>query len=170
MARKENQTPAEPQRPLIRVLHGPNLNLLGSREPEVYGAATLGEIEDLVHSRADLVGLSCEFLQSNHEGDLVEAVQNAGREAHGIILNAGALTHYSMSLTDALAAVTVPVVEVHLTNIYAREEWRRQSVVSPVVTACLCGFGKNGYVFAVDAMAAFLSNWPSALIQGSGAA
>lgn len=150
-----------PQRPLIRVLHGPNLNLLGSREPELYGPATLTEIEGLVHNRAELVGLTCEFLQSNHEGDLVEAVQAAAREAHGIIINGGALTHYSMSLTDALSAVTVPAVEVHLTNIYEREEWRRTSVVSPVVTATLCGFGTMGYVFAVDAMAGFLAQQAS---------
>ncbi|MFN8105738.1 MAG: type II 3-dehydroquinate dehydratase [Acidimicrobiia bacterium] len=150
-----------PQRPLIRVLHGPNLNLLGSREPDVYGTATLTEIEGLVHNRAELVGLTCEFLQSNHEGDLVEAVQAAAREAHGIIINGGALTHYSMSLADALSAVTVPAVEVHLSNIYAREEWRRNSVVSPVVTACLCGFGTMGYVFAVDAMAGFLAQQAS---------
>ena len=150
-----------PQRPLIRVLHGPNLNLLGSREPDVYGTATLTEIEGLVHNRAELVGLTCEFLQFNHEGDLVEAVQAAARETHGIIINGGALTHYSMSLADALSAVTVPAVEVHLSNIYAREEWRRNSVVSPVVTACLCGFGTMGYVFAVDAMAGFLAQQAS---------
>lgn len=150
-----------PQRPLIRVLHGPNLNLLGVREPDMYGPATLTEIEGLVHNRAELVGLTCEFLQSNHEGDLVEAVQAAAREAHGIIINGGALTHYSMSLADALSAVTVPAVEVHLTNIYAREEWRRTSVVSPVVTASLCGFGTMGYVFAIDAMAGFLAQQAS---------
>jgi len=157
MARKEfaSEEPA-PQRPVVRVLHGPNLNVLGTREPDIYGPGTLGEIEQLVHGRAELVGLSVEFLQSNHEGDLVDAVQAAAREAHGIILNPGALTHYSMALTDALAAVRVPVVEIHISNIYAREEWRRHSVVSPVATATLCGFGTMGYVFAVDAMAGFL--------------
>ncbi|MBX7159965.1 MAG: 3-dehydroquinate dehydratase [Acidimicrobiia bacterium] len=165
-----NEADAAPQRPLIRVLHGPNLNLLGSREPEVYGTATLAEIENLVHNRAELVGLTCEFLQSNHEGDLVEAVQGAGREAHGIIINGGALTHYSMALTDALSAVTVPVVEVHLTNIYARDAWRRESVISPVVTACLCGFGQMGYVFAVDAMAGFLAQQAGESAQGQGVA
>lgn len=166
MARTEDDSAQ--QRPLIRVLHGPNLNLLGSREPEVYGTATLVEIEGLVHSRAELVGLSCEFLQSNHEGDLIEAVQGAGREAHGIIINGGALTHYSLSLADALADVSIPSVEVHLSNIYAREEWRRTSVVSPVVTASLCGFGTMGYVFAVDAMAGFLAQQASDPVPGQG--
>lgn len=168
MARNEPE--AAPQRPVIRVLHGPNLNLLGSREPEVYGPATLAEIESLVHNRAELVGLSCEFLQTNHEGDLVDAVQGAGREAHGLIINGGALTHYSRSLADAISAVTIPSVEVHLSNIYGREEWRRTSVISPVVTACLCGFGTMGYVFAVDAMAGFLAQQAGQPVSGQGVA
>lgn len=142
---------------MVRVLHGPNLNLLGERDPDVYGPATLAEIEQLARSRAEMLGLSVDFRQTNHEGGLVEAVQASGREAQGIVINAGALTHYSGALADALGAVRTPVVEVHLSNIYAREPWRRTSVVSPVATATIAGFGTMGYVFALDAMAGFLA-------------
>jgi 3-dehydroquinate dehydratase-2 len=145
------------QVPLIRVLHGPNLNLLGDRQPEVYGPATLAEIEEFTRERAEAMALAVDFLQTNDEGEMVEAVQAAGREASGLILNAGALTHYSFALADALAAVSIPTVEVHITNFHAREEWRRKSVISPYVTATLAGFGTMGYVFAVDAMAGFLA-------------
>lgn len=142
---------------VVRVLHGPNLNLLGERDPEVYGPATLAEIEELARSRAETLGLAVDFRQTNHEGELVDAVQASGREAQGVVINAGALTHYSGALADALAALPTPVVEVHLSNIHAREPWRRTSVVAPVVTATIAGFGTMGYVFALDAMAGFLA-------------
>ena len=147
----------EPGAPVVRVLHGPNLNMLGNRDPEFYGDATLGEIEKLSAARAEMLGLRAEFLQTNHEGELVDAVQAAGHEAAGIVINPGALTHYSFALADALGDLEIPVVEVHLSNIYAREEWRRKSVVSPSATACLAGFGTMGYVFGLDAMAGFLA-------------
>lgn len=147
---------------VIRVLHGPNLNLLGERDPEYYGSGTLAEIEQMTASRADVLGLATEFFQTNREGELVDAVQAAGQQAQGIIINPGALTHYSRALADALAHVEVPVVEVHLSNIYARDEWRRTSVTSQHATAVIAGFRQMGYIFAVDAMAGFLSNFAAA--------
>jgi len=138
---------------LVCVLHGPNLNLLGQRDPAVYGMDTLSDIEDLMRERAASLGLAVEFFQSNREGVLVEAVQSARSEAHGIVINPGALTHYSRALQDALSILTIPVVEVHLSNVHAREEWRRLSVISPVSTGTITGFGVMGYVFALDALA-----------------
>ena len=149
--------PAAPAGPTVRVLHGPNLNTLGSRDPQVYGTATLAEIEQLTAQRAAMLGITVEFFQSNHEGDLVEAVQAAGRQVQGIVINPGALTHYSRALADALETVDIPVIEVHLSNIHAREDWRATSVTAPHATAIVAGFNTMGYVFAVDAMAGFLA-------------
>lgn len=146
-----------PAGPTVRVLHGPNLNTLGSRDPQVYGTATLAEIEQLTAQRAAMLGITVEFFQSNHEGDLVEAVQAAGRQVQGIVINPGALTHYSRALADALETVDIPVIEVHLSNIHAREDWRATSVTAPHATAVVAGFNTMGYVFAVDAMAGFLA-------------
>lgn len=147
---------------LIRVLHGPNLNLLGDRDPETYGDATLAEIERVAMQRGETLGLGTEFFQTNSEAELVEAVQAAGRQASGIILNPGALTHYSRALADAIDHVNIPVVEIHLSNIYAREQWRRMSVTAPYATAVIAGFRQMGYVFAMDAMAGFLSEFAAA--------
>lgn len=135
----------------ILVLHGPNLNLLGTREPEVYGRTTLGDINELLRMRAFAAGVDAiDFLQSNYEGELVEAIQKARGRYDFILLNAGALTHYSIALRDAIAAVPVPVIEVHLSNIHRREEFRRTSVIAPVVMGQICGFGVDSYIAALD--------------------
>jgi len=135
----------------ILVLNGPNLNLLGTREPEVYGRTTLDDINELLRLRAKQAGVEAiDFLQSNYEGQLVEAIQNARGRYDFILLNAGALTHYSIALRDAIAAVPVPVIELHLSNIHRREEFRRTSVIAPVVMGQICGFGVDSYIAALD--------------------
>ena len=135
----------------ILVLHGPNLNLLGTREPEVYGWTTLNDINELLRERAKEAGVdTIDFLQSNYEGALVEAIQNARGRYDFILLNAGALTHYSIALRDAISAVPVPVIEVHLSNIHRREEFRRTSVIASVVMGQVCGFGVDSYIAALD--------------------
>ena len=135
----------------ILVLHGPNLNLLGTREPEIYGWTTLTDINELLRVRAKDSGVdTIDFLQSNYEGALVEAIQNARGRYDFILLNAGALTHYSIALRDAISAVPVPVIEVHLSNIHRREEFRRTSVIAPVVMGQVCGFGVDSYSAALD--------------------
>jgi 3-dehydroquinate dehydratase-2 len=139
----------------IHVLNGPNLNLLGSREPEIYGRATLADVEALCRETAAGVGIEIEFMQTNHEGDLVDAIHAAAaRGAAGIIINAGAYTHTSIALYDALAGVKVPAVEVHISNIYAREDFRRHSYIARVAVASLCGFGIEGYALAIKGLAA----------------
>jgi len=141
----------------ILLLSGPNLNLLGIREPDIYGAATLDDhVAAAVAAAADL-GLTLEHLQSNHEGALVEAVHGARGRVAAIIVNAAAMTHYSWSLRDALAAFDGPVVELHLSNTAARESWRHTSVVTPVATGVISGFGGHGYRLAVEAVARLLS-------------
>lgn len=138
----------------IFVLNGPNLNLLGEREPLIYGHAKLADVEAGARARASRHGLTIEFRQSNHEGDLVDWLQEARGSAAGVVLNAGAYTHTSVAIHDALKAVTVPVIEVHLSNPYRREPFRHTSYVSPVVTGVICGVGAQGYVLAIDALAA----------------
>lgn len=139
--------------PSVLILNGPNLNLLGSRQPEVYGAATLADIERLCHQRAASLGLAIAFRQSNHEGDLVTWVQEARGQHHGLIVNAAAYTHTSVALLDALLAVDLPVVEVHLSNIHRREAFRHQSYVSRAALGMICGFGPLGYALALEALA-----------------
>lgn len=139
--------------PIILVLNGPNLNMLGTREPAVYGEETLGDIEEICRTRASELGLAMEFRQSNMEGDLVTWIQDAGAYASGIVINAGALTHTSVAVLDALLAVDLPVVEVHLSNIYRREEFRHTSYISKAATGLVCGFGGFGYGLALDAVA-----------------
>jgi 3-dehydroquinate dehydratase-2 len=143
--------------PLVLLLSGPNLNLLGQREPEVYGTATLDDHVALARAAAEGLGLTVEHRQSNHEGDLVDAIHAARGRAAAIVINGGAFTHYAWSLHDALAAFDGPVVEVHLSNPSAREGWRHLSVVSPVATGVITGFGGVGYRLAVEAVAALLS-------------
>ena len=134
----------------ILVMNGPNLNLLGTREPEIYGSLTLADIHERLRQRANEADLDIEFMQSNHEGALVDAIQRARRTADYIILNAGAFTHYSIALRDAIAAVDVPVIEVHLSNIHQREEFRHKSVIAPVVLGQIAGFGAESYMAALE--------------------
>lgn len=141
----------------IYVLNGPNLNLLGTREPETYGRATLKDAERLCRDTARQHKLALEFRQSNHEGELIDWIHEAGAgKAAGIVLNAGGYTHGSVSIRDAIAAVTVPVVEVHISNIFAREDFRHVSQIAPVAKATLSGFGITGYALAISGLAAML--------------
>jgi len=134
----------------ILVLNGPNLNLLGKREPEIYGDMTLTDIHERLRKRAAEAGVEIEFFQSNHEGALVDAVQNAEGSTEFILLNAAAFTHYSIALRDAIAAVSVPVIEIHLSNIHRREKFRHTSVIAPVVMGQVAGFGGEGYRGALE--------------------
>ena len=136
------------------VIHGPNLNMLGSREVAVYGDKTLDEIDSLLQKRARELGVELETLQSNHEGTLVDFIQEKSPEATGIIVNPGALTHYGLSLRDALADTSLPVIEVHLSNIHAREEFRQRSVIAPIARGQISGLGWRGYIAALEIIAA----------------
>jgi 3-dehydroquinate dehydratase-2 len=138
---------------LVFILNGPNLNMLGTREPDVYGRTTLAEIEGLCRKKAESLDFAVEFRQSNTEGELVDWIQEAGGKAKGIIINPGAYTHTSIALHDALLGVGIPTIEVHLSNIFARERFRRHSYVSPVASGVICGLGPSGYVLALDALA-----------------
>jgi 3-dehydroquinate dehydratase II len=142
----------------LYVLNGPNLNMLGHREPAIYGADTLETIERRCKARAATHGLDIVFRQSNIEGELVGLVQEARDKASGIALNAGAYTHTSVALHDALKATGLPAVEVHLSNIHKREEFRHKSYVAPAVNGIICGFGANSYELAIDALAHILQS------------
>jgi 3-dehydroquinate dehydratase-2 len=137
----------------ITIINGPNLNMLGSREPEIYGKTTLADIEKHCVEHAKKLGFSLDFHQSNHEGDLVDWIQQAGKSAAGLIVNAGGYTHTSVAIHDALKTVNVPIIEVHLSNIYQRESFRHHSYISPLARAVICGLGAKGYVIAIDALA-----------------
>lgn len=144
--------------PAILVLNGPNLNLLGTREPATYGSTTLADVERMCTERARELGHTVDFRQSNHEGVLIDAIHEAGR-AHqdgaliGVVFNAGAYTHSSIALHDAVRSVAVPVVEVHISNVHARESFRHHSWLSPVAAGIIVGFGVDGYVMAIEALA-----------------
>ncbi|WP_372697178.1 type II 3-dehydroquinate dehydratase [Arthrobacter sp. JSM 101049] len=137
----------------LLVLNGPNLNLLGTREPAIYGTATLADVEALCRNRAGVHGLEVDFAQSNHEGVLIDAIHAARGTAAGIVINPGAFTHTSIAIADAISAVELPVIEVHLSNVHAREAFRHHSYISPVAAAVFIGAGINGYGYAIDQLA-----------------
>jgi 3-dehydroquinate dehydratase-2 len=142
----------------VYVLNGPNLNLLGTREPKIYGRATLKDVEKLCRAAAKRHQLDVEFRQSNHEGEIVDAIHEAGaKTAAGIVINPGAYTHTSVAIRDAITAIDVPVIEVHISNIFAREHFRHHSHIAPVAKASLCGFGVDGYALAIDGLAALIA-------------
>jgi len=140
----------------VLVLNGPNLNLLGTRKPEVYGSTSLADVEKMCQKEADRLDLELVFRQSNHEGQLIDWIQEARETADGIVINAGALTHTSIAIHDALIAAELPVIEVHLSNIYRRESFRHHSFVSPVAKGVIAGLGPHGYELALEAMARLL--------------
>lgn len=144
----------------IYVLNGPNLNLLGTREPEIYGRQTLADVARVTEERAAALGLSCDFRQSNLEGELVNWVQEARENADGILMNAGGFSHTSVALLDALQAADVPIIEVHLSNIFRREDYRHHSYVSKAAIGVICGLGAQGYALAMEAMAGILAGTP----------
>jgi 3-dehydroquinate dehydratase-2 len=151
-----DRKPTPAGRPAVVVLHGPNLNLLGLREPSVYGHTTLQEIDQSLVARGQELGLEVETFQSNHEGALIDRIHQARGQARGLIINAGGLTHTSVSLRDAIAGVALPTVEVHLSNLYAREEFRHHSFLAPVCLGQISGLGPMSYRLALDALAALI--------------
>ncbi len=143
--------------PTIVVLNGPNLNLLGTREPHIYGSETLADIERMMSARASALGLATEFHQSNNEGILIDWIHAARGRAQGLILNAGAFTHTSVAILDAVLAVELPMVEVHLSNLFKREPFRHHSYLTPAALGLICGFGAQGYILALEAVAHHLN-------------
>ncbi|MCF6343983.1 MAG: type II 3-dehydroquinate dehydratase [Devosiaceae bacterium] len=136
----------------ILILNGPNLNMLGTREPETYGSQTLGDIEQLCIKKATSLGLEVDFLQSNSEGELVDYIQGAKEKFDGIIINPAAYSHTSIAIRDALISVELPIIEVHISNIFKREEFRHHSYVSAVANGIICGLGTKGYLLALEAL------------------
>ena len=145
----------------ILVIHGPNLNMLGKREKSIYGAKTLQEIDALLKKEAKALSVDVVTFQSNHEGALVDFIQEQAESARGIIINPGALTHYGFSLLDALVDSKLPVIEVHLSNIYRREEWRAESIIAPIAESQISGLGWRGYVAALQILVSKLKTKPS---------
>ncbi len=139
--------------PLVFVLNGPNLNMLGQRQPKVYGRATLADVEKLCRQRAEELGLAVDFRQTNHEGELVGWIQEARKASAGIVINAGAYTHTSVAILDALLTAEKPVIEVHVSNVFRRESFRHHSYVSPAATGVIVGCGPRGYALALEALA-----------------
>jgi 3-dehydroquinate dehydratase-2 len=144
--------------PHIAVLNGPNLNLLGQREPEIYGSTSLAEVERLTRERARALGVECSWIQTNHEGELVEAIQGLKGRADGAVINAAAFTHTSLAVRDALLAVRVPFVEVHLSNIFAREPERRRSLLADLAVGVVTGFGADSYRLGLEGLVGHLQS------------
>ena len=142
----------------ILVIHGPNLNMLGKREPDVYGHETLNQINTMLKTRANKLGLFLEAFQSNHEGEIVDKIQQANDSFDGIIINPAAYTHTSIAIRDALILLDIPIVEIHLSNVYKRESFRHVSMISDIATAKITGFGARGYLLALDGLAQELSS------------
>jgi len=142
----------------ILVLHGPNLNLLGLREPGIYGSVTLDNINRLLEQEAEALGVKISILQSNYEGVLVDAIHSTSEQHQGILINAGAYTHTSVAIRDAISGVNIPTVEVHLSNIYRREEFRHHSFIAPVAIGQISGFGKDSYILGLKAIVNYLQN------------
>ena len=140
----------------LLILNGPNLNLLGQRQPEIYGHMTLADVHELCDNKAKILGIDIEFEQTNHEGRMVDLIQVAKKTHDGIILNAGAYTHTSIALFDALTSVEMPAIELHLSNVFSREAFRHHSYISNAAIGVICGFGAHGYPVAIDAMLAHL--------------
>ena len=136
----------------ILIINGPNLNLLGEREPGIYGNKTLQDISIQIAAKAEKLGIVCDFFQSNIEGELIEKIHEARKNIDGVIINAGAYSHYSYALRDAITAVKIPFIEIHCSNVFSREEFRHKSVIAPVCVGNISGFGKNSYLLAVDAL------------------
>ena len=142
----------------LLVLHGPNLNLLGLREPEIYGSTTLAQVDDSLKLKAKELDVAIDCFQSNHEGVLVDAIHNARGNSSGIVINAGAYTHTSVAIRDALIGVNLPVVEVHISNIYTREEFRHRSYIAPIAVGQISGFGADSYLLGLQALVNHLRN------------
>lgn len=136
----------------VLVLNGPNLNLLGTRQPEIYGSTTLPQVEQMCRAHGEAIGVDVKCIQSNHEGALVDAIHASKGTHSGVVLNAGAYTHTSIALHDAILGTEIPVVELHLSNIHAREHFRHHSYIAPVAVGMICGFGVAGYTLALDAL------------------
>ncbi|MEG0771451.1 MAG: type II 3-dehydroquinate dehydratase [Clostridia bacterium] len=139
----------------VIVIHGPNINLLGVREPGIYGSETLEEINDSINKASKQLNLNVSIFQTNSEGEIIDLIHRAYKEFDAIIINAGAFTHYSIAIRDAIAAVLTPCIEVHLSNIYAREEFRSNSVIAPVCCGSISGFGKESYILALHAISIY---------------
>lgn len=142
----------------ILVIHGPNLNLLGEREPGVYGSDSFDSINAEIAQYCSDSGFDCEIYQSNHEGAIIDKLHEARKSADGVVINAGAYTHYSYAIRDAIAAIKIPVIEVHMSDIHTREEFRHLSVIEPVCRKQICGFGKKSYLMGVDALKEIFEN------------
>ena len=144
----------------LLVINGPNLNNLGRRDASHYGMTTLAQIEDALRDRASELGVDVDFFQSNHEGEIIDFIQRSTDGANGIAINAGALTHYGLSIRDALTDSRLPIIEVHLSNIHARDEFRRHSVIADIAVGQIAGLGWLGYIYALDFLAAYLGEQP----------
>ncbi len=142
----------------VLIINGPNLNLLGNREKNFYGDTTLIKIKSLCEEQCKKNNLECEFFQSNHEGELIEKIHGVDKEFEGLIINPAAYTHTSIALLDALRSTLKPKIEIHISNIYAREDYRKKSITSEAVNGVICGFGENGYILAIDAIKKLIYN------------